>query len=66
MECGGGVIFYPKIFFSEIYQQLNLAVFVQLGGIFLKMTKQGSIVSKALAAEGTVWCPVEISRAPSD
>lgn len=48
----GGVIFYPKIFFSEICRQLNLAVFVQLGGIFLKVTKRDNIVSKALAGGG--------------
>lgn len=66
VECGGGVIFYPKIFFSEICRQLNLAVFVQLGGIFLKVTKRGNNVSKALEAQGTGRCPVEISRAPSD
>lgn len=60
------MIFYPKIFFSETCRQLNLAVFVQLGGIFLKVTKRGNIVSKALAAEGPGRCPVEISKAPSD
>lgn len=60
------MIFYPKIFFSEICLQLNLAVFVQLGGIFLKVTKQGNIVSKSLAAKGTGKCPVEMSRTPSD